>query len=358
MEVKLFSLCKQEVPETEAGKKNIFECVKNFFPDCEGFSAFTSQKRMLLAISQSLRAADIVIVAVQNNMYNATKRLLSAALDLKIVRNTEATTALNPLLETGKIKQNVFDANVRFPAGAEILPTESFLNCGFALASGGQHIIYLPIEAPRADEVVYGSLYDYLAIICKDEKIAVSFNGRHKKVILRLAEKLDADSVKITFSGEILTNHIAKYLQGLTAKACFILDEAKSYKDLTKEEFIEKARDLREENYSQLGVVITDISYDEESAERYVEVAVADENGTVTMKISAEKDESDEEFISACIDKLMLTLYHYEKLSDTYDEANLVTNADKSLRNNLFKIASGVIGASAIISLIIALIMK
>ena len=68
MDIKLFSLCNQEAPEAEEGKKAILDCVKCFFPECGGFSHFTSQKRMLVAISQSLLAADIVLVAVQSTM--------------------------------------------------------------------------------------------------------------------------------------------------------------------------------------------------------------------------------------------------------------------------------------------------
>ena len=205
MDVKLFSLCKQELSETQEGKKYILECVKSFFPDCEGFSAFTSQKRMLLAISQSLRAADVVIIAVQGNMYNATKRLLSAALDLKTAKSDEVANELKPLLETSKIKQNVFDNNICFPSGAEIMPTESYLNCGFALSSGGQHIIYLPIEAPRSDEVVFGSLYDYLAEICEENRNDFAFGRRHAGIMRRTADSLDSEAVKVAFSGMAVT---------------------------------------------------------------------------------------------------------------------------------------------------------
>ncbi|MBQ8576117.1 MAG: hypothetical protein IJ447_08750 [Clostridia bacterium] len=357
MDVKLFSLCKQELSETQEGKKYILECVKSFFPDCEGFSAFTSQKRMLLAISQSLRAADVVIVAVQGNMYNATKRLLSAALDLKTAKSAEVANALKPLLETGKIKQNVFDVNIRFPAGAEILPTESFLNCGFALTSGGQHIIYLPIDAPRADEVVFGSLYDYLADICEENRNEIAFGRRHASIIKRTAEKLDAETMKAAFSGEAITKHLEKFAHKKSADWCFVIDEAKQYSSLKKEELIDTARKLRDDKFVQLGVVFADIAVDEENGERFIDVAIADESGTSTMRVFAEEGESDEKFTADCIDKVLLTLYNFDKLSAVKEE-DVVTKGDKALRKYLFKIAAGAVGASAVVSIIIALIMK
>ena len=115
MDVKLFSLCDTESPTVESGIKCIFDCVKNFFSGCVSFSEFTSQKRMLLAISQSLLAADIVIVAVQGNMYNSTKRLLCSALDIKLEKNARLSAKLGVYLQSGKMKKGAFEGNISFP---------------------------------------------------------------------------------------------------------------------------------------------------------------------------------------------------------------------------------------------------
>ncbi len=358
MDIKLFSLCKQELPAVQAGRKNILDCVKSFSPDCGDFYSFTSQKRMLLAVSQSLRAADVVIVAVQGNMYNATKRLLTAALELKSARNADVTNALRPLLENGKIKKNVFDANIRFPAGSVLLPTESFFHCGFVLTAGGQHIIYLPIESPRADEVVLGSLYDVLSEICEENRSGPAQVHRHSRILSRTAAKLDEESVKIVFSGEGLTKHIEKFAPKSINKTSFAVDDVQNYSGYTKEELIEKARAVRDDFGAQLGVVFSDITEKEESSERFITVAVADEEGTSTMQIFAQNNERDEDFITACADKALLSLYDYRKLSSIGKEDEIITKDDKLLKKKLFAIASGAVGASAVISFIIALIMK
>ena len=108
MDIKLFSLCNQDSQEAEKGKEFILKCVKDFFPECNGFAEFTSQKRMLVAISQSLLAADIVLVAVQSAMYNATKRMLCAALDTKTAENGEVSAVLSSRPDAKKMKQNFF----------------------------------------------------------------------------------------------------------------------------------------------------------------------------------------------------------------------------------------------------------
>ncbi len=355
MDVKLFSLCKQEVTESEAGKNCISECVKSFFPECEDFSPFTSQKRMLLAVSQSLRAADVVIVAVQSNMYNATKKLLSAALDLKTKKSAEVSAQLKPLVERGKIKETTFEANIRFPDGAEILPTVSGLNSGFALTSGGQHIIYLPIEAPKAGEVVLGSLYDYLADISDDVNVENAFDTRHRAIIKRTAAKLDSEAVKVAFAGAQAVEMIEYYSNNPITKSCFVFDEDAEFSE--QETFIDEARALRDKCRSQLSVLISDIREDENSS-RFVEAAIADESGTSTLKLNAEDGETDKVLLANFIDKIMLMLYDYETLSNCVNEADITTKADSALRRRLFTIASGAIGATAVISFIVALMIK
>lgn len=356
MDVKLFSLCKQELPEAQTGKAMILECVKSFFPECEDFTAFASQKRMLLAVSQSLRAADVVIVAVQGNMYNATKRLLTAALDMKTAKKAEVATVIKPLLDNGRIKQNVYEANIRFPHESVIMPTKSYLHCGFILSAGGQHIIYVPVESPRADEVVLGALYDCLAEIC-EEDCSSAIENRHKRLIERAAEKLDDASSTATFSGEAITSHLEKYASDRTLRRCMFVDETKHYSDINKEDLIEKARGLRKYRSSDLGVVMTDMATDD-NGERSVTVAIADESGTSTLEIFAEKNETDEQFISSCVDKTIFTLCDFEELSSAGKEEEITTKADKKLRSYLFRIASGAVGASAVVGIIIALIMK
>ena len=354
MDIKLFSLCKQEVPQTEAGKKHILKCVKTFFPECEDFTPFTSQKRMLLAAAQSLRAADIVIIAVQNNMYNATKKLLAQALGLKIMKSTAVFNSLKPLLESGKISQQTLNSNSAFPQGSVIMPTDDMFNCGFALSSGSQHIIYLPAEAPRADEVVFGSLYDFFASLCENDVAAAGLNKRHKAIIKRTVDKLDEDSIKITFAASGVTDIIENIVAGIASGHCFSFNAEKPYYDDLTNNLVTIARDIKNEQFSTFTVAFSDIICCNESKERSLKAAIADESGTNTFTFFALENESDEDFVLNCIDKTMLLLYNYEKLSDFDSSAEVTTKADKTLRKNLLYLTAGAIGASTLIGLILS----
>ena len=346
MDIKLFSLCKQELPESESGKKIISDCVRCFFPGCESFSAFTSQKRMLLAVSQSLRAADVVIIAVQSNMYNTTKRLLCEALEIRTDVDADVKNALLPLLETGRIKKNTYDVNVSFPVGARIMPTESGLNCGFTLTSGSQHIIYIPIESPRADEATLGSLYDFLAEIC-DTNPENAYRARRRTILDKLAGTLSEDKIRMAFAGEPAVSYLKSFAPD--SSDIVICDKAECGCD--SQELTDIAKSIRDEQSVQIAVVFG-------KGEDYIPVAVADESGTSIIRIYKENDEDDRDFSAACFDKAMLMLCDHRKLTSIGGDDDFDTKADKQLRKALAKLSAAVIGGSAIISIIIALIMK
>lgn len=359
MDIKLFSLCKQEVPESEKGKQCILGCVKSLFPECDGFKAFSSQKRMLLAISQSLRAADIVVVAVQSNMYNATKKLLSTALDMEMEDNDAVAEKLMAKLASGRIKPSTFSANIFFPSGAEVMPTDSGINSGFALTSGGQHIIYLPIEAPRAEEVVYGSLYDYLLPLRESDTTDVALEHRHQAIIERTAEKLNADSLNVAVFSETMQEFISSRLKNSKYADSFIFDNM--FPEMENQQINDyctyTARDLRDRNHAQYGVAFSKPYVKESNGEMFMAAAIADESGTNVIRFFAEPNEQPKELFANAVDKVMLMLCDYnELLNEDDDEA--VTTDDKKLKKDVLRLVSAAVGASAIIGVIVSLFVK
>lgn len=360
MDIKLFSLCKQEVPESEKGKECILDCVQSFFPEAEDFVPFTSQKRMLLAISQSLRAADVVVIAVQSNMYNATKRLLSAALGIKLEKNEEIADKLGSKLASGKIKQTTYDANIRFPHGAEIMPTDSGLNNGFALTAGGQHLIYLPIEAPRAEETVYGSLYDYFKELCDDYINDAAFEQRHVAIIERTLEKFSENSFRLSVFSDTMQEFISSRIFNKKLKSSIAFDteipekECKDLNDL----YIYKSRYIRDKHHAQYGVAISKPFRDDETEETFILAAIADESGTNTVKIFAEENENAKKLYASAVDKIMLMLYDYGEYMNLSDDESIPSEEDKLLRKTIAKITASAIGASAVIGFILSMMLK
>lgn len=359
MDIKLFSLCNQESEEAERGKQYILNCVKDFFPECNMFSEFTSQKRMLVAISKSLLAADIVLVAVQSTMYNTTKNMLCAALDAKTVENPEIAAKLKNRLDSKKIKPNTYISNTTYPDGATILPTDDYINCGFALTSGGQHIIYMPVESEKAQQIVLGSIYDYFAELCDPKVVSTAMKNRHKALITRAVSKLNNGSAKVAIAG----NDASEYLTGFLSKkdsSVFTVDI--SY-DLPESEdmksyAISVARTVRDTRHTELGVFISDpiVTPESETASAYI--AIANEDGTKTYKLSVENDEDVKDLTKICVDKLLMILCDYERIGNEEEESEAEKQADNSLKGILGIIASAAVLAASIAGFITALIMR
>lgn len=360
MDIKLFSLCNQDSQEAEKGKDAILSCVKDFFPECEDFNEFTSQKRMLVAISQSLLAADIVLVAVQSTMYNATKRLLCSALDMKTVTNDEVASFLSSMPKNKQLKPNLYTASVTFPESATVLPTNDYINCGFSLTSGGQHIIYMPVEDEKAQQIVLGSLYDYFAEIADPYVIGEAMKNRHRTLIAKAVKKLGEDSTKVAVVG----NDAADYLTSFLSKSdssVFTVDINYDFPEVdndVKKLSVAFARNVREVNHADLGVYISDpfVSHDE-AEEVCSYIAIASCEGTKTYRVIMEDGETTKDLLKVCADKLLMTLCGYERIG-TSNETEDEKNADKNLKGILGIVASAAVLAASVAGFITALILR
>ena len=361
MDIKLFSLCNQDSHEAEKGKEFILKCVKDFFPECNGFAEFTSQKRMLVAISQSLLAADIVLVAVQSAMYNATKRMLCAALDTKTAENGEVSAVLSSRPDAKKMKQNFFKASVTFPEASTILPTSDYLNCGFALTSGGQHIIYMPVEDIKAQQIILGSLYDYFAELSEPCAASHALKNRHRALIECAVNKLSADSVRVALAGNDGAEYLISFLKK-NDKSVFTVDmDYELPDDVTdiKKLAIQIARNVREKNRTELGVYISNPFVSEDDANMLCAyIAVANAEGTKTYKLISEPGETPKELLRACADKLLLILCDYERIASFVEESEEEKAADKSFKDILGIAASAIVLAASIAGFITALILR
>lgn len=361
MEIKLFSLCNQDSREAESGKEKILKCVKDFFPNCGSFSEFTSQKRMLVAISQSLLAADIVLVAVQSTMYNATKRLLCSALDIRTDRSDETASALSSRINVKKMKPSFFEASVTFPESAVIMPTSDYFNCGFALTSGGQHIIYMPVEDEKAQQIILGSLYDYFAELSEPIVASQALKSRHRLLVSTVVKKLNDNSVKVAVAGNDAADYLVSFLKKNDSSAFTVdmdyelPDEDRDIRKIA----IHVARNVRERNRTELGVYISNpFVSDENNSQLCAIVAVANANGTKTYTLPIANSESPKELLRVCVDKLLLVLCDYESIESIVEETEEDKQADKKLKDILGITVSATVLAASIAGFVIALILR
>lgn len=357
MDVKIFSLYTQENDKIRSGIECIEDCVCSFFSEVCSAEHYTSQKRMVLAVSQSLRAADVVVVAVSSEMYNTTKRLLCNELGIVTDVNDELASMLTGALEKGEIKQSIFESETCMPVGAEIMPTGKGRKCGFALTRESQSIVYLPLESPKADQVVLGSLYDFLAEVT-DEDYGSAFEKRSRRIFLRTVENLENNNIKTVFRLPDGNDYFSRYSDISSKTDCIVIDsEAENESDSEVSVPLKEARKMKEKHFAHYGVFVEEIKTDDEG-NRYAGAVISDEEGTDTFRLFAGEGESDGELYEAVMNRLMLMLYDYNFFADiTFSSLN-DSSEDKALRSFALKAVGAGLLLSSLISLIVAFIMK
>lgn len=361
MEIKLFSLTKKE-PNLYADEKRIVaECANAFSSQAEKFKNFSSPKRMLLAVSQALRSADIIIIAAQSSNYNSAKKMICSALGIDLIQNDEIYSQLLPANESGAITQNALTNNSLFPSGADIFATGDFKCCGFSITSGSQTIITLPLDCIKTAEVVFGSLYDYIGDISgvKDKK-ELSRLKRYR-LSQRVYQSLKRSGEKISFvplGGKSLIDENIKLVD--KESELLILGEspnARQSSQSLKEYITDAVQAERERSGCNYASIVSGAFASNSDDSVFIFYAVADKENTHIVKLYANEDE-DPKALTACAVEKMLESAGNKIITEFYKkESEKPSKADRNLRQRISAVAAFAIGGSAAICAILALIL-
>ncbi len=359
MNIKLFSLVKGDASVFTGSKKLISDCANAFSQEAVKFGNFASPKRMFIAVSQALRSADCVIIAVQNQSYNSIKKMLCNALEIETQQKEEIYVNLLPLYEKGKITKNALENNSAFPADAVVFKSDNFMSCGFSLSSGAQSIIMLPLDAVKTAEIVFGSLYQYLGELAGIEEAA----DLQKLKCLRLTERL-FNAVKQSKStlafakvnGTNLLEECVETIDKNSAAFKFVQsNESRAPSQAVKDYLANCAQKTRLEAKSDYAVAISSaFSGDDNSI--FIYCAVADKNETCVTKVFADADESPKDLVNIGVEYAIkvagnTVISKYEELHSK------AAKAGNNLRRNIATITAFAIGGSAAICAILALLL-
>ncbi len=360
MNIKLFSLIKGEAAAYSGSKKLISDCANAFDPEGVKFSNFSSPKRMFLAVSQALRSADCVIIAVQSRSYNSIKKMLFSALELKTVQKEEIYVNLLPLAEKGKITNNALINNSVFPVKAEIFPTDNLLSCGFSISSGSQSIVMLPLDPIKTAEVVFGSLYDFLG-----EMAGIETDADLKKLkLLRLTERLFTAlrSAKETLSfapvnGTELIRDCTAFIDKNNEVFSFSQSvEPRATSQPVKDYIASCAQKTRIETKSDYAVAVSSAFAGNDSDSIFIYCAVADQNETTVTKIYANDEENAKDLAVIGVENA-LKLAGNHIVAKNEELNSKAAKATNKLRQNLITLSAFAIGGSVALCAILALLL-
>lgn len=359
MNIKLFSLAKGNPAAFAESKKLISDCANAFTQEAAKFNNFASPKRMFLAVSQALRSADCVVIAVQNQSYNSIKKMLFNALEIRTQQVEEIYINLLPLFEKGRITNTALVNNSIFPIKAQVFPTDNLLSCGFSITSGSQSIIMLPLDSVKTSEVVFGSLYSYLATLSGFEET----EDLKKLIRLRLTERLfsavSKSKATLAFAavnGVNLIEECTKMIDTENKAFRFVYDmESRASSQPVKDYIAACAQKTRIEAKSDYAVAVSSaFSGNDDSI--FIYCAVADKNETTVTKVFAAEDETARELVNTGVEYALKTAGNIvvSKHEELHSKA---AKAGTLLRRNLTALTAFAVGGSAIICALIAFLL-
>lgn len=359
MNIKLFSLVKGDASVFAGSKKLISDCANAFSQESVKFSNFASPKRMFLAVSQALRSADCVVIAVQNQSYNSIKKMLFSALEIKTQQKEEVYVNLLPLAEKGKITNTALLNNSVFPVKAQIFPTDNFMSCGFSITSGSQSIIMLPLDSVKTAEIVFGSLYSYLSELAGVEESPDLYKLKRLRLAERLFTSLSKSKSTLAFAalnGVNLIEECTNMVDTENKTFKFVYDiESRASSQPVKDYIAACAQKTRIEAKCDYAVAVSSaFSGNDDSI--FIYCAVADKNETTVTKIFADSEESAKDLVNIGVE-YALKIAGNSVISKYEELHSKAAKAGNKLRRNITTITAFAIGGSAAICAILALLL-
>lgn len=359
MNIKLFSLAKGEPSVFADSKKLISDCANVFTADSEKFSNFSSPKRLFIAVSQALRCADCVIIAVQSQSYNSIKKMLCSALQIKTEQKEEVYLHLLPLSEKGKISSTALENNSVFPVKSQIFATDDFQCCGYAVTSGGQSIVVVPLDKIKTANVVFGGLYGYLS-----EQAGFEETSDLTKIQrLRLTERLDTLLKKSNSTLAVANlngvNFIEESINYVTENnVSFNFGnnlETRTPNQAVKDYLVSCVQKTRVDTKSDYALGVSS-AFEDNGGSVFIYCAVADKNETVVTKLYANENETARDLVHVGVHKaLELAGNCVAQKADANNSKS--AKLSQKLRQNLIAVISVAVGGSAVIGTIMAFLL-
>lgn len=361
MEIKLFSLMKGEAAVYAGSKKNISDCINTFSSEEEKFKNFSSAKRMMLAVSQSLRSADAAVIAVQSSAYNSIKKMICGAFKIECVRNEKIYTALLPLYENKIITNSALESNSLFPKKADIFAVSDFRCCGFSITAGAQSIIVLPLDDIKTAEVVFGSLYDYLSEISGAGSEDDISRLKRARMTARLVSMLKKSQSRLAFSklggAQLIEETINMVDKNRSSLFIAAKPESRQSTQSVEDYIVSVAQKTRTTAKTDYACAVSSAFASNTDDSTFIYLAVADKDETFVSKLYAREGESSKHLYRAAVESAMLACVNRVSagLSAQKDENR---RGDKLLRQKIAFIIAGAVAGATGISAILALVLS
>ncbi|MCQ2479252.1 MAG: hypothetical protein MJ120_01330 [Clostridia bacterium] len=360
MEIKLFSFIKGEEIEFADCKDAIVDCVTLFTSKEEEFYNFSSPKKMLIAGAQALKKADAIIFAVPLASYNSMKKTICSVFEMETESNEEIYENLLPAFKEKKITKTAFENNCLFPKEADIFPVSDFRCCGFAITEGTQSIILLPLDDEKTNEIVYGSLYNFIGEMAGFDNMADISMLKCAVLATKLSASLRKGKSRLAFTdlGGIPLIEESLYHADRENKTMFVADkpEPRLPSQTIQDYIITTAQKTRLDTKADYACAVSSAFASNTDDSTFIYAAVADENDTAVKKLYLNDGEDPKSLYQSAVEEVFLSaLNKVKKGVEKKRKDN--RKVDKFFRQKMAFITAaavaGAVGLCAILAMVI-----
>lgn len=325
----LISLVKDGSVFVSHAHSRIAGVTAEFYPEVGTFECFPDAKELLEYLSASFSHAKIVIVCAETSRYIYLKKVLFQALSLE---NEPFDTILGAIAEHSADESSESGlSHALAPKGSTVFLSEDGLFSGFAVKSGKQHLIVLPLDLDRLDSIFENGFTEYL-------KNAISPNNSsldavaEKNIVTSVLGKLVLEHICFAVAANKTSAFIKRRLSATDMwedsfkfSPC---DEEK--KNLTQKEFIANlARQAQEKTGCPAGLAISNVyTSEKEDGRMFVLVTVADKLRARVAKVYAQPGESARQLVAAAVETLFTMVSDYVDASGFSGFPVVQENAD------------------------------
>ena len=310
--ISLVSLIKEQSVFIQHAQHTIAGSVDSVCPQAARFEAFTDAKEMLQALSASFSRSKVVTVCADTSRFLYLKKVLFQALSLE----SEVSGAVTAVIRSfgDDIAPETADAHALVPKGASVFISDDGLFSGFAVQSGKQHLIVLPLDLERLDSIIDNGFTAYLKTTLSAAEMPAALPADTDKtaaIAARLIAQGFCAAVAATKSAELIKIKIMP-LSGWENAFKFVdCDEDK--KEMTQKEYIANlALQARDGTGCSVGASISNVFTDQkEENSLFVLVTVADSLRARVAKVYAQPGETPRQLAMAAVDTLVGMLGEY-----------------------------------------------
>lgn len=303
MNIKIF-LLKSERNSYAARLAPELKCIfSEHLPAQDGLQEFGSVKEAAPAIAQAFRDAHAILLFVEPAKYAETKKSLAASIGLPL----HCDRALfERATETGRALVNETSdfavAHAYLPENARPIVCADALYAGFAVTSGNQTVLFLPLERGRTEVLLGNSV---IPMLNSSYRLRLTMESLRRYNADRLSAVCRSNDIRIAVAGTNTADYFKNYItaaEGLSDRVVFA-EKAEKRGSLAPADYVVNLSITAAEFFgTPYGVAISNAFYagNDPSAEKVIYLAITNEHETALREVRSVAGEDIPSLLARC----------------------------------------------------------